>query len=170
MHPLVELAKEAINQYIKNRKIIQPPEILTEEMRSKAGVFVCIKKAECLRGCIGTFKPATDNVAAEIIKNAIASCTEDPRFYPVQTEELDDLTVSVDVLSEPEKISYINELDPKKYGVIVLKGSFSRGLLLPNLDGVDTVEEQLKIVKSKAQIDINDEDVEIYRFEVRRYN
>jgi AmmeMemoRadiSam system protein A len=168
MHPLVALAKRAVEEYVKDRRVITPPEDLSPEMKQRAGVFVSLKKNKQLRGCIGTIVPTTRNVAEEIIKNAIAAATEDPRFYPVQPEELDEIEYSVDVLSEPEKVNDLSELDPKKYGVIVIK-DLRKGLLLPNLEGVDTVEEQLRIAKMKAGIS-PDEDCEIYRFTVKRYN
>jgi AmmeMemoRadiSam system protein A len=133
----------------------------------KAGVFVCIKKRGELRGCIGTFLPCCDNVAAETVRNAISAATQDPRFPPVAADELDQLSYSVDVLAPPEKVNDPGELDPKKFGVIVSHGN-RRGLLLPDLEGVDTVEEQLRIAKMKACI-MPDEEVEIFRFRVARY-
>jgi uncharacterized protein len=167
MHKLVELAQKSVREFIRNRKEIPQPKELTPEMTAKAGVFVSIKKGGNLRGCIGTFMPCTENVADEIIKNAISAATQDPRFDPVTEDELNDLEYSVDVLSPPEKVSDISELDPKKYGVIVVHGS-RKGLLLPDLEGVDSVEEQLRIAKMKAWIN-PDEKVEIFRFMVARY-
>ncbi len=169
MHPLVRLARKAIEEYVKNRRVIQPPEELTPEMKQQAGVFVSLKKHGQLRGCIGTFLPTTENVAKEIIKNAIAAATQDPRFQPVTEDELDEIDYSVDILSQPEKVNDLSELDPKRYGVIVSKG-FQKGLLLPDLEGVNTVEEQLRIAKLKAGIHPDDPDVDIYRFEVKRYH
>jgi AmmeMemoRadiSam system protein A len=168
MHPYVELAKKAIEEYIKNKKILSCGKDLPPEMKRRAGVFVSLKKNGHLRGCIGTFQPCRENICEEIIRNAICAATEDPRFYPVEEDELDKLTYSVDVLSEPEIVKDISELDPKKYGIIVVKG-YKKGLLLPDLEGVDTVEEQLRITKLKAGIDIDDEDIKIYRFTVERY-
>lgn len=168
MHPIVELAKKAVEEYVKNKRIIPVPETLTPEMRERAGVFVSIKKHGQLRGCIGTFMPSCKNVAEEIIRNAICSATEDPRFPPVQEDELDNLSYSVDILSQPEKVKDLNELDPKRYGVIVASGG-RRGLLLPDLEGVDTVKEQLRIARLKAGI-FEDERIDIFRFEVRRYH
>ena len=167
MHELVALAKKSIEAFVRNGKELSPPKELTPEMTVKSGVFVSLKKKRNLRGCIGTFMPCTENVAHEIIKNAISAATQDPRFEPVTEEELDELEYSVDVLSPPEKVSEISELDPKKYGVIVVHGS-RKGLLLPDLDGVDSVEEQLRIAKMKAWIN-PDEKVEIFRFMVSRY-
>jgi AmmeMemoRadiSam system protein A len=164
----VKLARETIENYVKQGKIITPHPGLPEEMiNQKAGVFVSLKKNGNLRGCIGTFMPTQENIAQEIIKNAISAAVDDPRFSPVTASELGDLTISVDVLSPPEEISDISELDPKKYGVIVSSG-YKKGLLLPNLEGVDTVEYQIDIAKRKAGI-YPDEKVKLYRFEVKRY-
>jgi AmmeMemoRadiSam system protein A len=166
--PLVELAKRAVEEFISKRKVVRPPDALNPVMSEKAGVFVCLKKKGQLRGCIGTFLPCCGNVAEETIKNALCAATEDPRFSLVTKEELPFITYSVDVLSPPEKVSDPKELDPKKYGVIVVKGGM-RGLLLPDLEGVETVEEQVRIAKIKAGIDPA-ESADIYRFEVRRYH
>ena len=168
MDPLVELARRAVEEFISKKTVVRPPETLTPLMSEKAGVFVCLKKGGQLRGCIGTFLPCCGNVAEETVKNAICAATEDPRFSLVTKEELPLITYSVDVLSPPEKISDLKELDPKKYGIIVVKGGM-RGLLLPDLEGVETVEEQVRIAKMKAGIDPA-ERADIYRFEVRRYH
>lgn len=167
MHAFAELAKKAISEYVSTGLVIPVPVALTPDMRKRAGVFVSLKKKGLLRGCIGTFMPACDNLAEEIIRNAISAATGDPRFSPVTPEELSGLSYSVDVLSPPEKVDDLNALDAKRYGVIVAKGG-RRGLLLPDLEGVDTVEEQISIAKMKAGISIN-EKVELYRFEVKRY-
>lgn len=164
---LVSLAVETIKNYVCYNKKIYPPDNLSPEMKEKCGVFVSIKKKGQLRGCIGTFQPTTPNVACEIINNAISAATEDPRFNPITPEEIEELEISVDVLSPPEEISSKLELDPKKYGVIVQKG-FRKGLLLPDLEGVDTADYQVSIAKAKAGIR-DDEDVKLYRFEVKRY-
>lgn len=163
----MELAKETVEAYVREGKTIQPPGELTPEMTEKAGVFVSIKKKGQLRGCIGTSLPSRENVAQEVIQNAISAATEDPRFLPVDSSELQELEYSVDVLSKPERVKGINELDPKRYGVIVKSGGRC-GLLLPDLESVDTVEEQIRIARLKAGISI-EEDIELYRFEVKRY-
>jgi AmmeMemoRadiSam system protein B/AmmeMemoRadiSam system protein A len=165
--PLVELAKQTVESYVKEGKIPEIPEELAPEMEKRAGVFVSIHKAGRLRGCIGTFEPAEENVAGEIISNAIASATRDPRFNPIKTGELDALEYSIDVLTTPEPVESEDDLDPKKYGVIVQSG-YNRGLLLPDLEGVDTVEEQIAICRQKAGIP-PDAPVKLYRFEVKRY-
>lgn len=167
MHPLVKLAKKTVETYVKGGKIADPPEKLTPEMKEQAGVFVSIHKLGELRGCIGTFESNEDNVAKEVITNAISSAMRDPRFPPVTPDELPDLDYSVDVLTRPEPVDGKDQLDPKKYGVIVERG-FRRGLLLPDLEGVDSVDYQIDICRQKAGI-MPDEPVKLYRFEVKRY-
>lgn len=166
LHPLVKLAKEAVENYVRHGRVVKPKE-LTPEMQGRAGVFVSLKKRGELRGCIGTFLPTKENIAEEVVANAISSATHDPRFFPVTPDELGELEYSVDVLSEPEPVKDVSELDPKKYGVIVECG-YRRGLLLPDLEGVDTVEEQIRICRAKAGI-APDEPVKLYRFTVKRY-
>jgi AmmeMemoRadiSam system protein A len=167
MHPLIKLAKKTIEEYVLNGKVIEPPENPVPEMVGKAGVFVSLKIKGQLRGCIGTFQPTTESVAAEIIQNAVSAATQDPRFMAVNSSELEGLDYSVDVLSEPEKVNSRNELDPKKFGVIVKCGE-RKGLLLPDLEGVNTVDEQISIASTKAGIYL-EEDIELYRFKVKRY-
>ncbi len=166
LHPIVRLAKEAVESYVREGKTPRPRE-LTPEMKEGAGVFVSLHKHGQLRGCIGTFGPTKDNVAEEIIANAISSSTMDPRFPPVTAAELDDLEYSVDILTEPEPVTDISQLDPKEYGVIVESG-WKKGLLLPDLEGVDSVEEQIAICRLKAGISAS-EPVKLYRFQVRRF-
>ena len=166
LHPIVELAKKTVESYVRGGKVSLPQE-LTPEMKERAGVFVSIHKFDDLRGCIGTFEPTQKNVAEEIMANAISSATRDPRFPPVNADELDDLNYSVDLLTRPEPVSGVDQLDPRKYGVIVECG-FRRGLLLPDLEGVDTVEYQIDICRQKGGI-MPHEPVKLYRFEVKRY-
>ncbi|MCM1084256.1 MAG: AmmeMemoRadiSam system protein A [Clostridium sp.] len=164
----VSLARRTIEEYVTTGKMPDVPNELPEEMRGKqAGVFVSIKKDGRLRGCIGTIEATQSSIAKEIVANAISAATRDPRFSPIKQAELPWLTISVDVLGDTEKISSANELDVKRYGVIVTRGR-RRGLLLPNLEGVDTVEEQLAIAKQKAGI-AEEEPVELERFEVVRH-
>ena len=184
MHQLVNLAKKTIEIYIKEGKIISPPEDLPEEfLQRKAGTFVTIEKNGKLRGCIGTYLPTRENIAEEIIYNAIAAATEDYRFGPVQKEELPYLSYTVYILNEPELVKNIKELDPKKYGVIVktvpispsgdvvFNGHFvaKTGLLLPDLEGIDTVEQQILIACQKAGINPQREKILIYKFTVEKY-
>jgi AmmeMemoRadiSam system protein A len=136
-------------------------------MEERAGVFVSLKKHGQLRGCIGTIAPTCPSIADEIIQNAISAGTKDPRFSPVRESELDDIVYSVDVLGEPEPVDDVSQLDVIRYGVIVSSG-YKRGLLLPNLEGVDTVEQQVEIARQKAGIGRN-EDYSLERFEVIRH-
>ncbi|KAF2957551.1 hypothetical protein AS159_07765 [Thermotoga sp. Ku-13t] len=170
-HPFVKWAIKSIESYILDRRMVDPikdgaPE---ELLNRRAGAFVSLHLLDgSLRGCIGTFMPTRSNLALEIRDNAIAAATQDPRFEPVTAEELDDIEVTVDILSEPEKVTDTSQLDPKKYGVIVVSG-YRRGLLLPDLPGVDSVEEQLRIALRKAGISER-ERFDVYRFTVERYH
>lgn len=168
--PQARLARKTIEKWIREGRRITPADFpeAADELQGKAGVFVSLKKGGELRGCIGTFRPTCSNIAEEIINNAISAATRDPRFPPVRDEELDDLDISVDVLNEPEAVSDLLSLDPRRYGVIVQRGN-RVGLLLPDLEGVDTVEEQLDIARRKAGI-LPGEPVKVYRFEVKRYH
>ena len=167
-HPLVQLARRTIEEYVRHGEVISPPSELTPEMKPRAGVFVSLHKGGALRGCIGTIEPVRPTVAEETIRNAISAATRDPRFPAVPPDELAELEITADVLGEPETVTSLDELDPKRYGVIVQKGR-RRGLLLPNLEGVDTVEKQIDIALRKAWIS-KDEEYEIQRFEVVRYH
>ena len=167
--PYVSLARQTIETYVKTEEKIRVPQNLPEEMYSgRAGVFVSLKEDGRLRGCIGTIAPVRENIAQEIIENAISAAVRDPRFHAVEPEELDRLVYSVDVLGDTEEIDSAEELEVKRYGVVVSRGR-RRGLLLPNLEGVDTVEEQIRIAKQKAGIPDEAEDVRLERFEVVRH-
>ncbi|HWQ89875.1 MAG TPA: AmmeMemoRadiSam system protein A [Desulfitobacteriaceae bacterium] len=164
----VRLARETLEAYVKEHKSLSMPRDLSPELLNKrAGVFVSIKKNGQLRGCIGTISPVQKNIAEEIMHNAISSGTEDPRFQPVKEDELAELVYSVDVLGEPEKIDSLQDLDVKRYGVIVSSGLY-RGLLLPDLEGVDTPQQQVAIARQKAGIS-DSEEFKLERFEVIRY-
>lgn len=164
----ISLAKRSLEYYIKEGQIMDVPKDLDEELlKTKSGAFVTLKKNEKLRGCIGTIEPVEESLAMEIIRNAVSAGTADPRFPAVTEEELKELVYSVDVLGPTEKIVSLQELDVEKYGVIVTSG-YRRGLLLPNLEGVDTVEEQIRIALAKAGIG-RDEDYTLERFEVIRH-
>jgi|SRR5690554_2393094 len=164
--PPVRLARRTVENHLQGQKLLAEFE-LPEELPGKAGVFVSIKKHGRLRGCIGTIFPSQANTAEEIKANAIAAAFHDPRFEPVREDELEDLTYSVDILHTPEPVRGTADLDPEKYGVIVRKGRRS-GLLLPNLEGIDTPEEQVAIAARKAGIDPG-ERMQLERFEVTRY-
>ncbi|NLH64118.1 MAG: AmmeMemoRadiSam system protein A [Erysipelotrichaceae bacterium] len=167
--PYVQLARRSLETYIREHHRIHVPEDLPAEMlQQKAGVFVSIHENGELRGCIGTICPTQMNIAAEIIANAISASTRDPRFTPIEEKELPYLHISADVLGEIENISSPKELDVRRYGVICSKGD-RRGLLLPNLEGVDTVEEQIRIACHKGDIDPEEEGIQMQRFEVVRH-
>jgi AmmeMemoRadiSam system protein A len=174
--PYVRLARATIERYIRTGKIPRFPEDISEELRkdlpqeataSRAGAFVSVHKNGMLRGCIGTIAPVQDSIAEEIINNAVSAVSRDPRFDKVREDELDLLEINVDILGEPEDIDGPDELDVKRYGVIVTCG-YKRGLLLPDLEGVDTVEDQIDIARRKGGIS-PDDDYTLQRFEVIRY-
>lgn len=208
MSPLVLLAKEAVEKYIEEKKVISPPDNLPSEfLNKKAGVFVSINtKYEIqntkyeLRGCIGTYLPLRQNIAEEIIHNAIAAATEDYRFGPISKEELPYLSYIVYILSEPELVMELHpvkwaspkirrilfdRMNPKKFGIIVKTAPIissvgtdvvfnghmpsKSGLLLPDLEGVDTIEEQISIACQKGGINPETEKIVIYRFTVEKY-
>lgn len=165
----VKLARYSLETFVKTHKPAEMPKNLPEELLNRrAGAFVSLHKDGNLRGCIGTIMATQNNLAEEILQNAISACSQDPRFNPVEVDELDDIEYSVDVLGEPERIFSIKALDVKKYGVIVENGG-RRGLLLPDLEGVDTVKEQIAIAKRKAGIR-PEEKVTLWRFEVIRHH
>ena len=164
----VRLARASVEHYVHTGRRLEIPEGLPDDMtRRRAGVFVSLHEDGRLRGCIGTIAPVTHCIAQEIIDNGVSASSRDPRFNPVEPEELDRLVYSVDVLEPPERITSPSQLDVKRYGVIVTKGG-RRGLLLPNLDGVNSVDEQIAIAKQKAGI-AHGEEVELERFEVTRH-
>jgi len=167
--PWVKLARRSLETYVKtSQRLTSLPEDLPAEMTTQqAGAFVSLHKNGQLRGCIGTIAPTCENLAWEIVQNAISACSRDPRFSPVRPNELDELEYSVDVLGAPEPVDSPAALDPKTYGVIVSCGG-RRGLLLPDLDGVDSVEAQLSIALQKGGIREN-EPYKIERFKVVRH-
>lgn len=173
-HPFVQLAREAIQSYVRSGKRIQPPTDLSPEMQQPAGAFVSLHMSDGdLRGCIGTIEPVRGTLAEEIIENAISAASRDPRFPPVRANELDQLDISVDVLTPPEAIASIHDQDPKIHGLIVqsLRNRWKRGLLLPDLDDIDTAEMQLYYTRvHKANIIDPNEPVQLYRFTVKRYH
>lgn len=178
----VALARQSLEYFVKNGRRLPAEDVLRELRQEaagtdpaaadliarKAGAFVSIHEDGRLRGCIGTISAVQPTLAEEILHNAVSACSEDPRFSPVRPEELDRLEYSVDVLGPAEKISSPQELDVKRYGVIVTNG-YRRGLLLPDLDGVDTVEDQIAIAEKKAGISPV-EKVSLERFEVVRHH
>lgn len=173
--PYVQLAKKTIEEYVKKGCWLSLPKDLPEKMlKKKAGVFVSIhqkirdRKEPILRGCIGTILPTQENIAKEIVKNAVSAACHDHRFTPIKAEELPDLLIKVDILSEPEPITSLSALDPKKYGVIVKVQDGRTGLLLPDLPGIDNPHIQIAIACQKAGIR-PDEEKFLYRFKVERH-
>ena len=163
----VRLARESLTNYLIEGNYMEVPSYVTEEMINlQRGVFVSLKKFGKLRGCIGTIFPVTESIAKEIVQNAVSAGEGDPRFGNVSVEELDDIIFSVDVLTEP-KVATKEELNPRIFGVIVKSGVKS-GVLLPDLEGVDTVEQQISIVLDKAGI-FPSEDYSIEAFQVNRH-
>ena len=166
--PYVRLARASVEAWVRGHKRIGVPDWCTEEMLTiRAGAFVSIHRYGRLRGCIGTIAATQNSVAEEILENAVSACSRDPRFSPVTADELNSLEISVDVLGELEPIDSPEKLDVKRYGVVVSHGR-KRGLLLPNLDGVDTVDEQISIARRKGGIR-EDEPYRLERFEVVRH-
>lgn len=174
MNSPVSLAQKAVETFVKNPptgggKDFEIPKDFPEEFwKKKAGVFVSIEKHGNLRGCIGTYRATKKNIAEEIIHNAIAAATQDDRFGPITKEELPHLSYAIYVLSEPEQVTDIKLLDPKKFGAIVT-ASAKCGLLLPDLEGVETIEQQLNICCQKGGIDPLKEKIAIFRFEAQKY-
>ena len=167
-HPLVSLAIHSIKHYIEKGHPLPCPDPLPEAMKIQAGTFVSIKKNRLLRGCIGTIQSKYANLAEEVIQNAIKAASEDPRFPPIEKKELDQLTISVDVLTTPEKIDDTSSLDAKLYGLIV-RSKGRQGLLLPDLENIKSIDQQLKVCLKKGGIKESDP-YELFRFEVKRFH
>ena len=167
--PWVRLARLSVETYVRTGRPLNalPEDLPRELLTQRAGAFASLHIGDRLRGCIGTTAPTAKSVAWEIVQNAVSACSRDPRFPPVRPSELDSLSYSVDVLGEPEPIHLPSQLDVKRYGVIVSCGS-RRGLLLPDLEGVDTVEQQIDIARQKGGISIG-ERYSLERFEVVRH-
>lgn len=164
----VKLAYDQVFRWTREHRMVAMDNI-PEEMKKRAGVFVSIHENGQLRGCIGTIRPCCGNIADEIIHNTVAACSRDPRFSPVREEELDQLEITVDVLGDAERIQDKRQLDVHKYGVICSTKDGRRGLLLPDIDGVDSVDEQVRIACEKGNIDEESDDVILERFEVVRH-
>ncbi|MCX6745192.1 MAG: AmmeMemoRadiSam system protein A [Candidatus Parcubacteria bacterium] len=169
MDSYTKLAKDTIEQYLTSGKILAVPEGLPKEMLlDKAGVFVSLHRQGQLRGCIGTLQATTANIATEIIQNALSAALEDPRFNPLQKQELADLEISVDILNPAALIKNRQELNLKKFGIICQSG-YKKGLLLPDIDGVDSIDEQIDIACQKGGIDPLKDKFDIYKFTVTRH-
>jgi AmmeMemoRadiSam system protein A len=168
--PLVGLAREAVEAYVRDHQVIKPARLPGVEPR-RAGVFVSLHLRDgSLRGCIGTIQPTRVGIEEEIVGNAISAATRDPRFCPLRPEELEDLDVSVDVLGPSEEVSGPEDLDPKEYGIIVQTADGRQALLLPDLEGVDTPDQQLRITCRKGGIDPDRDRYRLFRFRVERHH
>lgn len=166
----VQLARASLESHVRDgRQLELPADLPTELTQRRAGAFVSLKKDGRLRGCIGTIAPTRASLAEEIAANAVSAGCHDPRFSPVTADELPELVYDVDVLGEPEPVADRSQLDPARYGVIVSTPDGRRGLLLPALDGVDAVDEQLQIAARKGGISLGEKDVRLERFEVVRH-
>lgn len=166
--PYVALAKEAVECYVRTRKVPLLKENLPDTVYTeRAGVFVSISKFDELRGCVGSLCPLQKNIGEEIIYNAIAAAMEDPRFLPIEEKELPYLEYQVDILSETTEVKDMKELDAKKYGVVV-RDHYRKGLLLPDIQGIESPLQQIRIALEKAGMS-PDEPFQLERFEVRRH-
>ena len=168
-HPYVKLAIQAVRHFLSEGKPMPCPSPVPDEMNDQLGAFVSIKKKINyeLRGCIGTVTPNQDNLAKEIIQNAVSAATRDPRFKSVTIEELDQLLFSVDVLSPLEPIDNPEQLNPRQYGLSIKYKEY-HGILLPDLEGIDTTQRQIDLCLKKGNIKKNAA-YKMYRFEVERY-
>jgi AmmeMemoRadiSam system protein A len=164
-----DLARLAVERYVTRAGTVAPPDHPADVLAQHSGVFVTLREiCGALRGCIGTIEPAFPNVAGEIIQNAINAATKDPRFPEVSERELPNLVYGVDVLSAPERVAGLADLDPLRFGVIIEAQDGRRGLLLPRIDGIETVEQQWRAVHNKARVEPGAA-VRIMRFTVRRF-
>lgn len=163
-HPLVDLARRAVEEFVRHGRLLEAPRSIPAEFQAPAAAFVTLKKHEQLRGCIGTLSPTCSNPFQEVIQNAVSACSRDPRFPPVEPQELPHLHYQVYLLKPSEPVAGLGDLDPQRYGVIVHK-SGRRGVLLPALEGIETAEVQVAIACRKAGIDPA-EGPELERFEV----
>jgi len=167
IHPFIKLAIQSVRHYLEHGVPLPCPENLTDDLLQPKGAFVSIKNNGKLRGCIGELTPTRENLAIEIIQNAVSAASRDPRFAPISRDEITDLTFSVDVLTPLEKVDDVSQLDCKKFGLTVKAGD-KQGVLLPDLEGIDSVADQLRICLKKGGID-QSKSYEMYRFEVERY-
>ena len=167
--PLVELARATIDSYVRDGRVVEA-ELRGWSPAERAGVFVCLHEpGGALRGCLGTFLPTKPSLAEEIVANAVAAASRDPRFPPVTVVELAGLSVSVDVLGEPEEVASVADLDPKRYGLIVRTENGRQALLLPDLEGIDTAEQQLLVTCRKGGISAERDHYRLFRFMVQRH-
>lgn len=171
MDPYVKLAKDSVEEYLKRKKILSAPSNLPQKFYTqKNGVFVTIYNKNNLRGCIGTYLPTQDNVCREIIENAVSACSSDYRFEPITESELKKLSYEVSILNQPESIRDVAKLNPKVYGIIVRSLDGRSGLLLPNLKGVDGIEQQISLACQKAGINPALDEIQLFRFTIEKHS
>ena len=170
MDKYIELAKQAIECYIKNKTVISVPKNLPDEFYSKkAGVFVTIKNNKELRGCIGTYLATKKNIAEEIISNAISACSRDTRFHAITENELPDLNYEISILNPPKLIKDIKNHNVKEHGIIIKCADGKCGLLLPDLDGIDLTSQQIAIACEKGGINPNTDEINLYYFTIEKH-
>ena len=170
MDPYISLAKQAVESYVLNGTKISNPSELPDELTGRtAGVFVTIFKEGQLRGCLGTIAPIQGSIAAEIIENAVATATRDYRFDPVAAKELGSLAYEVSVLFPPEPLKNPKRHNPQSDGLIVKTPDGRSGLLLPDIEGVETLEQQLEICAEKGQIDLQRDHYKLLEFKVEKH-
>jgi AmmeMemoRadiSam system protein A len=158
-HPLVELARDSLRKYLTTLRVP-----MTTGSSPPGGVFVSLHGASGLRGCVGSITGEEDTIEAEVSRQAINAAVHDPRFPPLREAEIDDLDITVYLLGTPEEVLGLSSLDPARFGVIVESARGRRGLLLPDLPGIDTPEAQVDIARRKAGIR-PEESIRLYRFE-----
>ncbi|GAB4244288.1 MAG: AmmeMemoRadiSam system protein A [Thermoleophilia bacterium] len=170
--PLVSLARKAVETYVREGRYLNPEEVALSDDAAPpgAGVFVSLHRPDgSLRGCLGTIAATRPRLEEEIVANAVAAATRDPRFPPLSPEELEELHLSVDVLHPPEEVRGLEDLDPERYGIIVRTEDGRQALLLPRLEGVDTAEKQLHLTCRKGGIHPSRDRYRLYRFESVRH-
>ena len=166
-HPYISLAQESVHHFLSHHEKLSCPDPLSVDLQTRSGVFVSIKKFKQLRGCIGTLEPCEPNLGMEIIENSLKAALHDPRFSPITADELNDLSFSIDVIRPLEKVSSVEALNPSIYGLVV-RSNGKQGVLLPDLEGVGSTEEQIQICRTKGKIP-EQTPVEMYRFQVDRF-
>jgi AmmeMemoRadiSam system protein A len=168
--PFVALARKAIESFVRDRTRVDPP-LSADGRLQRAGTFVSLHLPDgTLRGCMGTIEPQMSSVEEEIVANAITAASGDPRFYSVTPQELPSLDISVDVLGPAEEVHDLSDMDPERYGMIIRTLDGRRAILLPGLEGVDSAEQQLRITCRKGSIDPDNDQYQMYRFEVERHH
>ncbi len=161
------LARRAVEHYVRSRDLLAPPADPPPLLQDPGAAFVTLRLGRALRGCIGTLAPSKPTLAHEIVANAVAAASSDPRFPPVEVHELAALLYEVDLVRTPEPVADQSPLDPEQYGVVVEAGG-RRGVLLPGIEGITSSHQQVVIARAKGLI-LPSESVTLYRFTVIRF-